>query len=146
MCMGNVSSSVFPLTVLLVANLTSRNGKTAKAPEGLIAADISSGFRFLWRGLFNFCFSCPLVFVLYFAFFLLCIRPFVFRLSLPFRVLCLCWSKAGSYASQPLGSDWALYCNPPVIYNRIFTVITSMSIWTFSFNHEDGRIFFLRSI
>jgi hypothetical protein len=64
MSMGTVSSSVFLLTVLLVTNLKSRNGKTAKAPEVLIAEDSSSGSRFLWHGLSNFCFSCPFVFVL----------------------------------------------------------------------------------
>lgn len=79
----------------LSPNLKFTNGKTAKPPEVLIAADISSGSRFLWRGLFNFCF---------FMSFRICISHsfypgvdrFFFGLSLPFRVLCLCWSKAGS--------------------------------------------------
>ena len=71
MCMGTVSSSVFLLTVILVTDLKSRNGKTAKAPEVLIAADISSGSRFSFSSFLVL--SC-----LYFAFFLPSNKPFCF--------------------------------------------------------------------
>lgn len=56
MCIEPFHRQCFSMTVLLVTNLKSRNGKTSKTPEVLMAANISSDSRFSWRGLFSFCF------------------------------------------------------------------------------------------